>query len=128
MSTPDLPGREQPSGWFPDPNGRHEHRYFNGRSWTADVADGGQRSADPRGSAASRTAALAPAPAGNGMATAALVCGIGAVLLAWIPFIVVAGFVLAILALVFGVQGVRRAKLTGNGHGQALAGAVLGAV
>jgi hypothetical protein len=138
MSSPDLPpppapagapAPEQPSGWFPDPNGRHEHRYFNGRSWTADVADGGQRAVDPLGSAPSPATPLAPAPGGgNGMATGALVCGIGAVLLAWIPFIVVAGLVLAILALVFGVQGVRRANVTSTGRGQALAGIVLGAL
>jgi hypothetical protein len=122
------PEPEQPSGWFPDPNGRHEHRYFNGRTWTADVSDGGQRSIDPLGSGPSPAAAYVPARRGNGMATAALVCGIGAVLLGWIPFLVVAGFVLAVLALVFGVQGVRRSNLTGSGRGQAVAGIVLGAL
>jgi hypothetical protein len=122
------PGPDQPSGWFPDPNGRHEHRYFNGRTWTADVSDGGHRSIDPLGSMPSPAAAYVPARRGNGMATAALVCGIGAVLLAWIPFIVVAGFVLAVLALVFGVQGVRRSNLTETGRGQAVAGIVLGAL
>jgi hypothetical protein len=142
MSTPDLPPPpppagapvpspgtpEQPSGWFPDPNGRYEHRYFNGRTWTADVADGGQRSVDPLGSSPTPVAAPAAPGRGNGMATAALVCGIGAALLAWIPFLVVAGFVLAILALVFGVQGVRRSNDTGSGRGQAVAGVVLGAL
>jgi hypothetical protein len=143
MSPPDLPPPPppagaraptppaeplQPSGWFPDPNGRYEHRYFNGRAWTADVADGGQRTIDPLGSTPSPAAGVAPAPRGNGIATAALVCGIGAVLLAWIPFIVVAGFVLAVLALVFGVQGVRRANVADSGRGQALAGIVLGAL
>jgi hypothetical protein len=29
------------SGWFADPDGRHELRYFDGSGWTAHVADGG---------------------------------------------------------------------------------------
>lgn len=130
---------ERPAGWFPDPNGRHEHRYFNGRSWTADVADGGIRSVDPFGTSATPTgampsggqfggAAVAPLPTKNGIATAALVCGIIGVLLAWMPFLVVAGFVLAVLALVFGVQGIRRANVTNTGRGLAVSGVVLGAV
>lgn len=29
-----------PPGWFRDPVGRHEHRYWDGRNWTASVSDG----------------------------------------------------------------------------------------
>lgn len=29
-----------PPGWYPDPFLRHEQRWFNGQSWTTDVADG----------------------------------------------------------------------------------------
>lgn len=29
-----------PPGWFRDPAGRHEHRYWDGRNWTASVSDG----------------------------------------------------------------------------------------
>jgi len=35
------------SGWYPDPTGRFEYRYFNGRDWTTDVSTGGRRFIDP---------------------------------------------------------------------------------
>lgn len=35
------------AGWFPDPSGRHEHRYWDGRAWTEHVASGGQQRSDP---------------------------------------------------------------------------------
>lgn len=39
-----------PQGWYPDPLGRYDHRWFNGTSWTADVSSNGARHVDPRGS------------------------------------------------------------------------------
>ena len=33
--------------WYEDPTGRHQHRYWDGTAWTADVADSGQASTDP---------------------------------------------------------------------------------
>jgi hypothetical protein len=36
-----------PPGWFPDPHGRHQQRYWDGSTWTANVADGGATSTDP---------------------------------------------------------------------------------
>jgi len=33
--------------WYPDPTGRHQHRYWDGTAWTANVADSGQSSTDP---------------------------------------------------------------------------------
>lgn len=39
---------QRPSrGWFPDPTGRHELRYFDGREWVAEVADAGVMGSDP---------------------------------------------------------------------------------
>ena len=35
--------------WYPDPWGRHEHRYFDGTSWTEHVASHGRQSVDPPG-------------------------------------------------------------------------------
>lgn len=35
------------SGWYSDPAGRHEHRYYDGTSWTEHVADQGRVTADP---------------------------------------------------------------------------------
>jgi hypothetical protein len=33
-------------GWFPDPAGRHEHRWWDGERWTVQVADHGVTSVD----------------------------------------------------------------------------------
>lgn len=37
----------QPAGWFPDPHGRYEHRYWDGTAWTTRVSSAGVMSADP---------------------------------------------------------------------------------
>ncbi len=34
------------AGWYPDPYGRHQTRYFNGVSWQAQVTDNGVQSVD----------------------------------------------------------------------------------
>lgn len=41
----------RPAGWERDPSGRHEYRYWDGSSWTDDVADQGITSVDPIGGA-----------------------------------------------------------------------------
>jgi hypothetical protein len=120
----DAPAPPAPSGWFPDPLGRHEHRYFNGSTWTSDVADGGQRSVDPFGT----TPGPAAGAGSNSAATGAVVMGSIGLALAWIPFIVVIGFVLSVLAVIFGIRGLGRARLTGNGRGAAMAGTIMGAL
>jgi hypothetical protein len=33
--------------WQPDPTGRHQHRYWDGATWTDQVADAGGQSTDP---------------------------------------------------------------------------------
>jgi hypothetical protein len=48
----DLPdGRDTaiavPSGWYADPLARHEHRYWDGTTWTDFVADAGAVGSDP---------------------------------------------------------------------------------
>jgi len=35
------------AGWFPDPTSRHQHRYFDGHSWTDNVANDGVQDSDP---------------------------------------------------------------------------------
>ena len=35
------------AGWYPDPAGRHQHRYWKGRRWTDQVADNGVVTSDP---------------------------------------------------------------------------------
>ena len=42
MSAPDIP-----AGWQPDPRGRHEYRYWDGKQWTDHVSDQGEVSQDP---------------------------------------------------------------------------------
>lgn len=34
-------------GWYPDPTGRHEERYWDGRHWSDRVADNSVRGDDP---------------------------------------------------------------------------------
>ncbi len=114
-----------PSGWFPDPLDRYDHRYFNGRTWTSDVSSGGDRFVDPLGTTPN-------APTGgsdgtnNGAATAAVVMGSVGVAIAWIPFIVVVGGALAVLAIVFGSIGLRRSRTSGVGRRASVAGIVMG--
>jgi putative membrane protein len=45
MAAPDG-GPAIPSGWYPDPSGRHEHRYWHHGRWTDQVSDGGRRTSD----------------------------------------------------------------------------------
>jgi putative membrane protein len=42
-------GPMAPAGWFADPAGRHDVRYFDGTRWTADVRDQGVAGVDPPG-------------------------------------------------------------------------------
>jgi hypothetical protein len=35
-----------PAQWYPDPSGRHQYRYWDGRVWTTKVADNGVESSD----------------------------------------------------------------------------------
>jgi uncharacterized protein YxjI len=35
------------ANWYPDPGGKHEHRYWDGSQWTDNVADHGRQSVDP---------------------------------------------------------------------------------
>ncbi len=38
--------------WYPDPWGRHEHRYYDGTNWTEHVASHGRQGIDPPGGVA----------------------------------------------------------------------------
>lgn len=69
----------------------------------------------------------APAPS-NGMAIAALVCGVLGIVGSFIPIVMYFTAVLAVLGIIFGVMGMKKAKQTGSGNGLAIAGLVLGIV
>ncbi|MFW2336356.1 DUF2510 domain-containing protein [Ilumatobacter sp.] len=118
MSDPSAPT----PGWFPDPLGRYDHRYFNGTSWTSDVSVAGERFVDPLGSSTGPAADQSR----NGAATASVVMGSIGLVIAFVPFVVVAGFALAVLALVFGIKGLRRSRPSGVGRGASIAGIVMG--
>jgi hypothetical protein len=118
-------------GWYADPLGRFELRYYNGAAWTADVSTGGERFVDPLGidvqqnsgqPARSRAAMQAP----TSLATASMVLGIVAVAIAWIPFVVVVGAIAAVLALVFGTLALRRSGPEGAGRSRAVIGVITG--
>src|SRR5680860_183807 len=38
--------------WYPDPWGRHEHRFFDGANWTAHISSHGRHGTDPPGGVA----------------------------------------------------------------------------
>jgi len=41
------PTEAPPFGWYADPSGRHELRYWDGTRWTEYVSDGGTQSTEP---------------------------------------------------------------------------------
>lgn len=64
----------------------------------------------------------------KGMSIAALVCGILGIVGAWIPVVCYFTLVLAILGIIFGVIGLKKAKELGEPTGLAVAGLVCGIV
>lgn len=54
----------QAEGWFADPYGRFEHRFYDGLRWTAHVSTGGNAQIDPAGFTPSAPASPPP-PAGS---------------------------------------------------------------
>jgi hypothetical protein len=126
------------AAWLPDPSGRHELRYWDGKAWTDAVTDRGAQTSSPAPPIASPPYAppayggqqpphaslayqspgyYAPiAKATNGMAIASMVLGI-----LWIYWIG------SILALVFGYVALSQIKKRNeNGRGMAITGVVLG--
>jgi hypothetical protein len=108
----ETPPARYASGWYPDPTGRFDLRFHNGRDWTADVARDGERFVDPAG--------IGPGPAApsaaerrSGVATAAMVLGIVGLSLAWLPILGVLGAVSALAAVALGVLALRRARPDG---------------
>lgn len=64
----------------------------------------------------------------NGMAVAALVCGILGIIGSFIPVVMYFTAVLAVLGIVFGVKGKKIAAASNSGKGLATAGLVLGII
>ena len=100
-------------GWYPDPNRRHELRWFDGEHWTTAVMDGGQAAQDDPSPLAAPGAPVriptAPAPApqrapGRGLSGYAIAAIVGGLLAA-------ATLVVAIVAVVAGVNSANKARL-----------------
>ena len=49
---------EHSAGWYPDPSGRHRHRYWDGRTWTEHVADDSATPTDPMSATARAQSAV----------------------------------------------------------------------
>lgn len=62
----------------------------------------------------------------NGMAIAALVCGVLSLIIVW--FLGWLGIILAICSIVFAGLGMKKAKMTGTGNGLAVGGLVCGII
>lgn len=65
---------------------------------------------------------------GNAFSIVALVCGLLAVIGAFIPFVTYGAWIVGVLGIVFGALGMKRSKETNTGSGLAIAGLVLGII
>lgn len=109
-----------PNGWFPDPYGRFELRYFNGQRWTGDVSAGGRQLVDAQGvDNWTPTSPTGPRPR-RGLAIAAFVTAICAVSTGWMPLVFGAAAVAAVVAFGLGIAALRQARRQ-NGYGRDLA-------
>ena len=113
------------AGWYANPTRRYDHRYYNGAAWTSDVSSAGQRVVDPLG--IEPTPSVPERPSNPGIATAAMVLGIVAISLSWVPFVVALGVIAAVLAIVLGLVGLRRARRTGANRAFSIVGIATGA-
>ena len=119
-----MESRATPSGWYVDPQGRFDFRYFNGVAWTSDVSVDGQRYVD--------AVTTPPAQQGGplrqrrGMAVAAFITSAAAVVTGWVPFLFVLAACSAVVAIVFGIAGLKASRRNdGYGRGFAIAGLIL---
>ena len=109
-----------PAGWFPDPYGRFELRYFNGQRWTGDVSNGGHQLVDAQGAGVWTPPATNGPPRRRGVAIAAFVTAVCAAATGWMPLVFAASAVAAIVGFVLGIIGLRRARAQ-DGYGRDLA-------
>lgn len=124
-------------GWFPDPTGRHDHRWWDGAAWTAHVADAGVAAVDPLPrmvDGGSSTAAASPlldarsrtTPGPDPVAVLALLAGLGGLLLVFVP---VLGLAAPFVALVLGLVARTRIGTSSRaGRGIATSGIVVGGI
>ena len=53
-----APMSDNPASWHPDPMGRHQLRYWDGKAWTDHVSDNGVQARDPLKAKGSATPAV----------------------------------------------------------------------
>ncbi len=109
------------AGWYPDPMGDHEFRYYNGRDWTGDVATDGVRHVTEVPDLAAQRFPQRRDPRSG---TVAMVFGIISMTIGWIPFVC---FVAVFFAAVAVVVGFRRRRFE-SARGSAIVGMVTGSV
>lgn len=109
-----------PAGWYPEP-ATGQVRWWDGASW------GQYQAAAP----VENFIQVAGRPVGNSLAIAALILGIWGFMTTWIPLFIglVLGGIPDILAIIFGIMGIVRArKIGGKGMPLAVVGLVLGSL
>ena len=109
------------AGWYPDPMGDHEFRYYNGSGWTGDVATDGFRNVTEIPDLSTPQSSQHRNPRSG---TVAMVFGIVSMSLGWIPFVC---FVAVFFGAVAIVVGLRRRRFE-SARGTATVGIVTGAV
>ncbi|MFM7068438.1 MAG: DUF2510 domain-containing protein, partial [Actinomycetes bacterium] len=146
-----MSSQQPPAGWYPDPKspGTGDQRYWDGSTWTEHVhvpvpvppvppappvpvvaqspavvspgwsAAGGPAAAPYQMPQAVAVANVTKSP---GMAIASLVLGIGAFFFAWLPILGFFSLPFAIVGLVLGIAGYRRARKGFEGRGLSIAG------
>lgn len=102
------------AGWYADPMGRFEFRYYNGERWTADVAQHSNRYVDPIGNTPVFAASSTSSAPSRTMAVTALVFSLCSLAVAWIPFLFVVGAAGAIIAVILGAIVLRRSARNAN--------------
>lgn len=109
-------------GWFRDPTGRHDHRWWDGGAWTGHVADAGIAGRDELPSVEVSSASV-PAKSRNltgpndAVALSASIVGIAALPLAIVPGF---GLVLPVIAIILAVIARTRVRTLGS-RGDSLA-------
>lgn len=123
---------DAPAGWYPDPLGRHEHRYWDGAQWTDHASSGGQSISDPlEGAVPAARDSDDPYAGGGGWSPAATATGgtEGLAIVSLILSIVWVFGIGSIAGIVTGVIARRRIRDSGGtktGNGIAVAGIVVG--
>lgn len=122
-----------PAGWYPDPLGRHDHRYWDGERWTDHASRAGEALTDPVDGSGppvqGETSVRWDQATGTGTGLPALHGTEGLAIVSLILSVVWLGGLGSIAGIVTGVLARRRIKRSGGtrtGSGIALAGIIIG--